>query len=523
MCNKMLSEFEKKVADYVKANELLGPADNLLLAVSGGADSTALLYTMHALKAGNVLNAELRCAHMNHQLRGTDADLDEEFVVAQAAELSMSLTTKRLDVRGYALRKKLSIETAARQLRIRALTEIARASNCHAIVTAHQKNDNAETILQRLTRGTGFRGLAGIWPQRVFADGAKFVRPLLCVGRDEIIAYLRERNLKWRRDQTNADCTYRRNFIRHRLLPELKRDCDHSIVEQLSELAKSARRFCLLIDEHVDDLWSEVTNCAGEEVILDVAVFLSQASSIKVELIRRCLVHIGCGERDLTRRHYESILLLAGSDVIGKQMELPGGFVVCREYGDLIFGPAPKRSVGKVRAEGVRPSNRGQDARDTTVGQAPPHIDKSCDQPAYLDVPGKTRFDKYLIEAKILDVDSSALGQFTASKTDRTEWFDLDQIKAPLMARLRRPGDRFVPLGLKSQKKLGKFLTAQRVPPRMRQEVLVVADAEKIIWVCPVRISEQAKVTSQTRTVLQLQITNLEGRQNSVDTTEPGQ
>jgi len=143
------------------------------------------------------------------------------------------------------------------------------------------------------------------------------------------------------------------------------------------------------------------------------------------------------------------------------------------------------------------------------VGPDPPYIDKRCDQSVPLDMPGKTRFGKYLIEAKIIDVDSSALGQFAASKNDYTEWFDLDQIKAPLLVRLRRAGDRFVPLGQTSEKRLGKFLTAQRIPHRMRREVLVVADAEKIVWVCPVRMSEQAKVTSQTRTVLQLQIADL--------------
>ncbi len=497
MCNTMLSEFEKRVADYVNANGLVGSGQKLLLAVSGGADSTALLHMMQSLKAAGALNAEIVCAHMNHQLRAGDADLDEKFVVAQAEKLELSVTARRLDVRRYADVNKLSIETAARQLRIRALSEIARANNCDAVVTAHQKNDNAETVLQRLARGTGYRGLAGIWPQRVFEDGTRFIRPLLCVGRDEIIAYLQERNLEWRCDRTNADCTYRRNYIRHRLLPDLQRNTAGSIVEQLSTLAESARRLHRLIGACADELWPEISDCTGDEIALDVGVLLRQAPPVRVELVRRSLAQVGCGERYLTQRHYDSILESAGRNVTGRSIELPGGFVVLREYGKLTIGPR----------------------RAYSVGQAPPYGGSSVT----LNVPGCTRFGEYLIEATILDTGKADLGRFVPSGNNRMERFDFEKIRLPLTVRLRRTGDRFVPLGLTSEKKIGKFLTAQRVPHRMREKVLVVGDAGKIIWVCPVRMSEQAKVASETRTVLQLQVTDLNDRQNSVDTTKPGQ
>jgi tRNA(Ile)-lysidine synthase len=138
-------------------------------------------------------------------------------------------------------------------------------------------------------------------------------------------------------------------------------------------------------------------------------------------------------------------------------------------------------------------------------------------------VPGRTGFGRYAIEATIVDADKAGFEQFVAGKTDRVERFDLEKIRLPLTVRRRRPGDRFVPLGLKSEKKIGKFLTAQRIPHRLREKVLIVADSDKTIWVCPVRISESAKVTSRTRSVLQLQITALEHRQNSVDAAAPGQ
>jgi tRNA(Ile)-lysidine synthase len=495
----MLSEFEQKVGDFIKANELFGSADKILLAVSGGADSTALLYAMRALSSENVFDAKLLCAHINHQLRGAEADSDEDFVIAQSAELKLAVTTKRVDVRGFAGRNKLSIETAARKLRIKNLLEIARANNCDCVATAHQKNDNAETILQRLTRGTGFRGLGGIWPMRVFNDGFKFVRPLLWVRRDEIIKYLEQRNLKWRQDHTNTDCTYRRNYIRHRLLPALQQDCSGSLVEQLSELSESARRFYKLVCSRADEVWQKVADCVGEKVTLDSKMLLAQSQPVMVELARRSLTAVGCGERDLTQRHYEGILRLAEQNVSGRKIDLPGEFVVGAEYGNLIFS-GPQKSETRSQKTEVR--NQKSEDRNLSSVLCPLSS-------VILEVPGQTKFDKNLIEATILEAEEEEFEKFKAGKNNFVERFDFDKIKPPLAVRFRKPGDRFVPLGLGEEKKVGKFLTAARVPQEVRQKLLIVADSEKIIWVWPIRIGEQAKVTSGTRKILQLQITSM--------------
>ncbi len=479
----MSLEFEKKLADFIRANGLLGSAEKVVLAVSGGADSIALMYAMHALKAENFFNAELLCAHINHQLRGAEADLDQEFVVAQAARLKLSVMTRRSDVRGFARLHKLSIETAARRLRMEALIDIAKANDCSRSATAHQKNDNAETIIQRLSRGTGLRGLGGIWPERIFADRIKFIRPLLCFTRDEVVTYLQQRNLKWRHDHTNADCTYRRNYIRHRLMPALQQDCSDSIVEQLSQLARSARRYYRVVCSRADELWPGLADCDVEKTVLDLKLFLTEPQPVKVELVRRSLANIGCGERDLTQGHYEGILQLAEQNVTGRKIELPGEFIVWREYGNLFF-------------------------LNCRVGLAPP-TSMSKGQIVTVEIPGQTKFEKFLIQAIVLEKNKVDFEKFKAAKTDSIEWFDLDKTKPPLFVRFRRPGDRFVPLGQSEEKKIGKFLTAQRVPHQVRRKVLVVADREKIIWVWPVRISEQARITGDTRKILQLQITDL--------------
>jgi tRNA(Ile)-lysidine synthase len=490
----MLLEFEQKVGDFIKANELLGSADKVLLAVSGGADSTALLYVMQSLSSENVFGAELLCAHINHQLRGAEADLDEDFAVTQAAELKLDITTKRVDVRGFAGRNKLSIETAARQLRIKNLLEIARTNNCDCIATAHQKNDNAETLLQRLTRGTGFRGLGGIWPMRVFDNEFKFVRPLLCVRRDEIIEYLEQRNLKWRQDHTNADCTYRRNYIRHRLLPALQQDCTGSLVEQLSELSESARRFYKLVCSRADEVWPKAADRVGEKVALDLKMLLTQPQPVKGELVRQGLTVLGCGQRDLTQHHYEMILQLAEQNVSGRKVDLPGEFVVGTEYGNLIFS-------GPTRSPVLRRESLGLEKR--------PHFEEEIVESTEVEVPGQTRFGRNLVKADIFEADEEEFEEFKAEKNNFIERFDFDKIKPPLVIRFRKPGDRFVPLGLGEEKKVGKFITAARVSQEVRQKLLIVADSEKIIWVWPIRIAEQAKVAGGTRKILQLQITDI--------------
>jgi len=482
---KMPLELENKVAGFIEANRLFDSADKVLLAVSGGADSTALLYTMCALRTAGVLKTDFVCAHINHQLRGSEADTDEDFVITQARSLELPIVTKRVDVRRFARKNKLSIETAARKLRIESLLNIAKANNCDRIATAHQKDDNAETVLQRLSRGTGFRGLGGIWPARVFADEIRFVRPLLCVRRDEIIRYLKQRNLKWRVDRTNAVCTYRRNFIRHRLIPALQVDCTGSIVEQLSELAQSARRSYSLVCSISDRVWPEIADCGGDKVTLDLKRFQVEPEPVKVELVRQSLACLGSGERDLTQAHYKKILQLAQQNTNGRKITLPNAFMARREYGKLIF----------------------------TKAQRSYQPDKQIGKSVKLEVPGQTRFGRHLIEAGTFEVEVKQFEAFKAHKSSFIERFDLDKVILPLGVRFRKAGDRFVPLGLASEKKIGKFLTAAKVPLEIREKTLIVADSEKIIWLWPIRISEQAKVTSGTRKILQLQITDTEPTQ----------
>ena len=472
--------FEKKVGDFVEANGLFSSAGRILLAVSGGADSTALLYVSSALKGEGIVGAELFCGHVNHQLRAGAADADEEFVVGQARELGLEVRTSRVDVRRYARANKLSIETAARELRIESLLDIAGQCDCEVIATAHQKDDNAETILQRLARGTGIRGLGGIRPSRRFGK-TRFVRPLLCVRRQEIVEYLEGRGLRWRKDRTNLDCTHRRNFIRRRMLPALQRECSGSIVERLYDLSRSAQGYYDLVVGRADEVWGDVADLRKGEVLVDCGGLSAEVRPVGVEIIRRALRDLGSGERDMTEEHYRRVLELAECDAGGREIELPGGFRVRREYGKLVFERAVTMQSIAAREE------------------------------VELDVPGGTSFGGYVIEARVLEAGAEEVDSGFRGNDGTVERFDLDKIKLPVIVRRRRDGDRFIPLGMAAEKKVGKFLTDARASRDVRRKVLVVEDGEKVIWVWPVRMSEQAKVTGRTTKVLEVKITQQSG------------
>lgn len=237
------------------------PGDKILAAVSGGADSLAMLhlfsrvcsfaahtktgdsyhFSQESSKISN-LKSQIICAHINHHLRGKESDDDEAFVAQLCIDWNIPLFVEQINVQSYAAQNKLSIETAARQLRLEALECIAHRTGCKYIATAHHKDDQAETVLFRLLRGTAFAGLAGIRPvtQR---NGLSWIRPMLHIRRMEIESYCRQNNLAWRQDASNLQTHYRRNWIRNRFLPHLQQQTPNDLTEKLAALANSALTF----------------------------------------------------------------------------------------------------------------------------------------------------------------------------------------------------------------------------------------------------------------------------------------
>ncbi len=477
----MMDPFEETVAEFIRRHGLFAGAGRILLAVSGGADSTALLHILLALKTQGRIEADLVCAHINHRLRGPASDADEQFVVEQARLLGLPVVTRAVDVRAHARSRRLSLETAARQLRLASLAEIARRRHCTWISTGHQKDDNAETIVQRLLRGTGFRGLAGIRPLRQL-DDLWLASPLLGTTRREIVQYLEQHDLRWREDQTNADLAYTRNYIRHRLLPSMQEQARGDLVEELFELAASAKRLSDRVEREAQKTWPKLMERTACEIVIRAPGLAALPEIVAAELIRRATADLTAGRGELAEPHYRALLELARAQASGKEISLPNGFAARREGEHIRVKRTPPRRTRRVLLTPLLPA------------------------PIVLGVPGKTQWAGHVIEARILARDEVDAAEWTGEKSPRVEYFDLTQVKLPVVVRSRAAGDRFQPLGMADEKKVGKFLTTAKVPREVRQRVLILADREKIVWVYPVRISEQAKITDKTHHVLQLTV-----------------
>ena len=474
----MLSDFETKILDLLNTQKLFESDGPVLLAVSGGADSVALMYVLHQLQQRGRLDVQLTIGHVNHKLRGQSADADEEFVVQLAEKMALKSLTRTVDTKAYAQSEKISIETAARKLRIDALTEMARQAGCCLVATAHHADDNAETIIHRLLRGTGFRGLAGIRPRQKFDGDITFIRPMLSVTREQIVDYCESKNLPWRHDHTNDEFAYTRNKIRHLLLPYLQENCDIPIAELLNSLADASRRLYEKIQAQTQKLRPSVVieEDAGR-VTLDKETFSKLNPLIQAEFINAALGTIGSGLGKITQNHYHAITSLA-AEPTNTTIQLPGGFRVIANHDEIIFTKSQTKEL---------PQLLPRQALTLTIGKT-------------------VQFGPWTIETKILNAKDCDIEKFKADKDSFIEWFDCDKLILPLTVRPRQDGDRFHPLGNPAPKRLGKFLTAAKVAPDVKVRLVVFADAQKIIWAAPVRASELTKITNDTKKILQIKI-----------------
>ena len=476
----MLDPFERKVSGYIETEKLFENG-KVFLAVSGGADSVALAAAVSKLRAKGTVSCNLFMGHINHNLRGKLSAGDQDFVEEFANKLGIECVSVSVDVEGYAQSKKLSIETAARQLRIENLIEIAGSLDCDKIATAHHSDDNAETVLHRLSRGTGFRGLCGILPNNSFCRddrSVEFVRPMLDVTKKEILDYCRGKNIKWRHDHTNDQFAYTRNKIRHLLIPEIEKS-GNEVCKSLNKLAKNCRKLYKRIDKKIEIVKDKLFTETDERVSVNGDLFSARSPLVQAEIIRRAMVRVGCGQRHVSRKHYAQIISMPGGEG-GKIIELPGGFTVRLELGNLVFyRPCDAKTIEAVASE---VSHRVK-----------------------IQIGGKVKFGDAEIKALVLNAAECDFQKFIAEKDSNIEWFDMDKIAGDLYARKRKTGDRFVPLGLTGEKKIGRFLTANKIDYRLREKVIIIEDDKRIIWVSPVRASEKTRVDRGTKNILQIQ------------------
>jgi len=474
-----MSPLNERVLRTIRRYALLPAGSRAIVALSGGADSVALTLLLRDLAPGPGFHLA-GLAHLNHRLRGGAADEDEEFCRRLAAQLSLPIDVRRLEV-GALARRHESLEGAARQVRYEFLEQAADRLGADRIAVGHTLDDQAETFLLRLIRGSGPRGLAGIYPRF-----GRVVRPLLEVSRAELRHYLAGRGVPFREDETNRDTTIPRNRVRHELIPFLKERFSPGVVEVLAREAAIARDDAAWLEQATSAAAARVLRVMADRVEVDVPLLLAEPPSVGRSILLRALKHWS-GRRFVGFDHADALLAsVAGTDDPAG-VDLPGQRAV-RDGGTLLLTPA----FGRGRSSGGRRVNSFR---------------------YLLSIPGEALLAEAdsVISAEVVARDPELLQPGWVERLgSRTAVVDAAMVPAVVGVRSRKPGDRLRPLGLGGRKKLQDLFVDLKVPRAERDVTpLVVDDRDRIIWVAGRAIADDFRVTGQTKSVVILKLREL--------------
>ncbi len=467
----------RRVVHTIRRHELLTRGGRVLVALSGGPDSVALVHLLLELQTGGELTVA-GLAHFNHRLRGADADDDERFCREMAAALGLPIEVGSGDVRAAAASTGRSIEDAARELRYQFLEEAAVRLTADAVAVGHSLDDQAETFLLRLLRGAGPRGLSGILPR-----SGRVIRPLIDIPRADLRRYAVDRSLSWRDDASNADLAIPRNRVRHELIPYLEREFSPGISRVLAREAAIARDDeRRLHEEAIDFASSIVLITTGGKIEVDAPALRSLHPALAARVARQALAVLASG-RFIGFDHVNRLLdLAAGAD--GDAADLPGQRAVRRGRVVVLGAPLPR---GKRPRGGVENSFR-----------------------IPLSIPGEVTLDTqgWAVSAERVEPSGGTPGSARGRQVTIAE----EPLTFPLAIRSRQRGDRFRPLGLAHRKKLQDFLVDRKIPRESRDSLPLVVDAQdRIVWVVGESVAEDFRVTEPPRGVILLKARRLGG------------
>jgi len=468
----MLTKFRETIKKY----DMLRKGEHVLVGISGGADSVALLAVLNRLRPQYELT--LTAAHFNHRTRAAESDRDEAFVRALCTSLGIALVCGSL--REGAGSRGLSMEDFLRRERYAFFEKGRRKSGADRIALGHHQNDQAETVLMNIIRGAGLSGLSGIPPVRA----ATFIRPLIECTHREILDYLAAEGLSFVVDSTNTDERFLRNRIRSSLLPELEERFNPAICEALCRLADVVRQendyITLQAQVHVAR-WRD-DKAPKHPFQLPVAKLRGLHPALQRRVILEMARDASTADSAIGFEHVQAVLDLAIGAKPGASLNLPGGVLVRRNYGRIEFRRAEKAAE---RPRGRTSPNASRESFTLKVS-----------------VPGTVRIASLGLSLRFRE-----LKRLPASlATDRRAYMDMDRISFPIVVRNMKPGDRIQPLGMKGTRKLKSVFIDEKIPREIRGTIPVVADALSILWVPGVRLSERVRVGEGTKRVLSAEI-----------------
>ncbi|SCY99839.1 tRNA lysidine(34) synthetase TilS [Alkaliphilus peptidifermentans] len=450
-----------KIKKTIDKHQLIEIGDKIVVAVSGGPDSVCLLHILNELK--ETYDIKLYGAHLNHNFRGIEAQKDAQYVAKLCEDLKIMCFIKSIDVTQHAKEHGYTLEEAGRILRYQFFDEVSEKVGAHKISVAHNLNDQAETLLMRMLRGTGIQGLTAIHHRR-----DKIIRPLLDVNRNDIEEYCKIHGLAPRIDHTNLQPIYHRNKIRLELIPSLE-EYNPNITETLAKTAELLKMDSDFIDLQANDIYNLLIK---KDKVNRLTFPIHGINKLHPSLLTRILRLAAedlVGKREvLEYKHIQSLTELIQKDVTGKRVELPMGITVFTNYEKLVF---------TTEKEGNKLSF-SYFLKDDTFTDIP-------------EIDGRIGY--YIIKRdQLLDI----------PKDIYKKAFDWDKIKGKLIVRNRRDGDRFWPLGMNGTKKLKDLFIDYKVERYNRDRIPLLCDEDEIIWVIGYRISDLFKVTKATERIL---------------------
>ena len=466
-------QFQQNILDTIVSNHLIEQGDAVVVGVSGGPDSICLLHVLHALSGR--LGIRLHAVHINHMLRAEEAQADEAFTAELCTELGIPLSVLHVDVAVMAKNLGMSIEEAGREARYHEFEKAAASVGATKIAVAHNKNDQAETVMMHIIRGTGIAGLVGMEYRR----GA-VIRPLLNIYRKEIEQYCAAAGLSPRTDSSNLKSEFTRNRIRLELLPYINKNFGADIAESLCRLSEHAAQDNHYLEQCALEAYKESMTFKGAG---QVSLKLPQLRKLHPAILGRVLKQAVCdaagSSNGVGSVHYAMLSDLAAKGNTGSRAELPGGIGAAVSYGTLnIFTAEFLQEQQKVSQ-------------------------KSVPFEVYLAVPGNTPVQeldavvKTYIE-KSIDVDKYGRMGYNSF----VQFFDYDSLKKGINIRNRRNGDIFKPFKSNGTKKLKEYFIDNKVPRELRDKIPLICIDNEIVWVIGYKISDKFKVTENTKSVL---------------------
>jgi len=453
------------VWNYIRQHKMIESGDTVVAGVSGGADSVCLLFMLKEMQER--LPFTLLAAHVEHGIRGEASRQDACFVKELCEKLSIPLQLFEEDVPAVAKNEKLSLEEAGRLLRYRAFEKAAAPYSAAKIAVAHHMDDQAETVLFHMIRGSGLKGLGGMAPVR-----EAVIRPLLCISRDEIEQYLEERGISYCTDMTNKELIYSRNLLRNKAIPAFK-EIQEAAAAHIAQAAQEVREAEAYIAHQAETLLEKAVRREGQGFAVSVKGLYEDEPVIRRYLIKNVLWELFGEWKDLTRTHIDKILSLCEKPT-GKEIYLPKNRMAVRLEEEIYIGPKLEKPEEKPSFQEVLINTEGR----TDIGNG------CCVECSVLDA------------EKVKDIPQNAY----------TKWLDYDKIKNSLFIRTRRAQDYLYLNGTLGRQKLKNYFINEKIPKEERGSVLLLAAGHEIVWIIGYRISGQFKVTEQTKRILKIQV-----------------